>query len=110
MRRLTFDEWSKEEVSSFLTENQFIVFRQLETGEWIGLMRLAFTMSVCMDITPMSPFAYRWCFADTKEALFFYENAKEFDEVPTLRATLKGHRYTKAPLLIEYDELGFQKW
>ena len=105
-----FQDWSKEEVESFLTKNRFEMFRQLETGEWIGLLRLAFTMSVCMDISPDTPYSYRWCFQDANEALYFYENAKEFDEVPTRIDSLKGHRYKREPLMVLYDKLGFARW
>lgn len=109
--RLSFEDWSEKEVHSFLSENMFLAYRQLPTGEWIGMLRLAFTTSVCMDITPMSPFSYRWCFADPAEAFHFYETAVEYDEVPKMRTSLKGHRYgSNGPRLIEYDDLGFPKW
>ena len=112
MNRNSFDGWTEEQVHSFLRENNFLAFRQLPNGEWIGMMRLMFTMSVCMDITPMSPYAYRWCFEDPMEAIGFYENATEFDEVPApeKRKSLKGHRYARKPLLVENDERGFPKW
>lgn len=109
--RLSFEDWTNDEVHAFLLENNFTAFRQLETGEWIGVMRLMFTMSVCMDITPLSPYAYRWCFADAQEAILFFAEAKEFDEVPSVRTSLKGHRYGgREPLLVEHDERGFPKW
>lgn len=108
---LSFDGWTKEEVENFLLSNGFITFRQLETGEWIGILPLMFTTSVCMDVTPISAFAYRWCFADAQEAILFFAEAKEFDEVPSVRTSLKGHRYGgREPLLIEHDERGFPKW
>lgn len=108
----SFDDWTDEEVQEFLTENNFIAFRKLETGEWIGLFPLAFTLSVCMDITPTNPYAYRWCFHDPKEATLFFATAKEYDEVPTERKSLKGHRWAKptGPLIVEYDEQGFPRW
>lgn len=106
----SFDDWSEEEVREFLTQNQFIAFRQLESGEWIGLYQLMFTLSVCMDITPLRSFNYRWCFNDRNEAIYFFDNAKEFDEIPTKRTSLRGHRHNSEPLLIEYDELGYAKW
>lgn len=107
----SFDSWTQEEVHAFLLENRFTSFRQLPTGEWIGMLRLMFSMSVCMDITPLSPYTYRWCFADAQEATHFFETAKEFDEVPQIRTSLKGHRYGgRSPLLTENDERGFPKW
>lgn len=108
--RLTFEEWTDEEVDKFLTENTFTAWRRLETGEVIGILKLMFTTSVCMDVTPINPYAYRWCFEDPREAVVFFSTAKEFDEVPTHRNSLKGHRYRTKPLLVENDERGFPKW
>lgn len=105
-----FQGMTTEQVQQFLRENQFELFRQLETGEWVGVMRLAFTWSVCMDIGPISPFIYRWCFQDIAEALYFYEHAKEFDEIPTKINSLKGHRYAREPRIVMYDEKGFARW
>ncbi len=110
--RMSFDDWTEEEVHAFLRENTFVAFRQLPSGEWIGILPLLFTTSVCMDITPISSYSYRWCFEDPMEALDFYTNAQEYDEVPApeKRKSLKGHRYARKPLLIENDERGFPKW
>lgn len=108
--RLTFDDWTDKEIDDYLKLNGFKVWRKLETGEVIGILELMFTTSVCMDVTPITPYAYRWCFADSREADIFFSTAVEFDEVPKIRTSLKGHRYTKAPLLVENDERGFPKW
>lgn len=105
-----FEGMTKQEIDEFFQLNQFQAWRQLETGEWIGLYRLTFTLSVCMDVTPYSSYAYRWCFEDHNEAAIFFAQAVEYDEVPTQRNSLKGHRYRTAPLLIEKNELGFDKW
>lgn len=106
----SFNDWTDEEVQNFLIQNEFTCFRKLNTGEWIGILPLMFTYSVCMDITPLRTFTYRWCFALHSEAQFFFRNAKEFDEVPSERSSLKGHRYITSPLYLEYDELGYPKW
>lgn len=108
--RLSFENWTNKEIDDFLVENRFIAWRKLETGEVIGILELMFTTSVCMDVTPITPYAYRWCFEDRHEAVAFFEMAKEFDEVPKHRASLKGHRYQNKPLLVENDERGFPKW
>lgn len=99
-----------EEMRDFLLQNNFMRVRQLEDGSWIGTMKLMFTTSVCMDIDELSPFRYRWCFADPEEANHFFDTAVDFDEVPTRRTSLKGHRYRGEPLLREKDEFGFDKW
>lgn len=101
---------SDEQVEQYLAENKFTEYRKLETGEWIGLMQLMFTLSVCMDIDYYTPYAYRWCFQDPEEARHFFKTAKEFDEVPEHKTSLKGHRYKTKPLYVEHDELGFAKW
>lgn len=93
-----------------LTQCDFMKVRQLADGSWIGVMRLMFTYSVCMDIDEVTPFRYRWCFQDKAEADYFFETAVDFDEVPTRRVSLKGHRYRGEPLLREKDEHGFDKW
>lgn len=105
-----FEGMSQAQIDEFLRSNLFIAWRQLPGGEWIGLYPLAFTMSVCMDITKHQAYAYRWCFEDPAEAIYFYENAKEYDEIPTRRESLKGHRYGRTPKLLEFDELGFARW
>lgn len=108
--RDSFDDWSEEEVRDFMDKNLYTLPRQLPDGEWIALVRLLTTWSVCCGITPWTPFKYRWCFRDKAEALYFLETAQEFDEVPTRKTSLKGHRYTTEPLYTEKDEFGFNKW
>ncbi len=110
MRHDSFIDWDEEAVLAFLAENSYCMPRQLEDGDWIGIQELMFTTSVCMGITPTSPFTYRWCFEDEVEAMQFLLNAREVDEIPTHRSSLRGHRYLSKPLLIEKDERGFDKW
>lgn len=107
------DIWDKpdEEVIKYLTEvEMFSRVRKLEDGSFVGCMKLAFTMSVCCDITPTTPYAYRWCFKDPEEAFYFCDNIKEFDEIPERRQTLQGHRYTKESRLAATDQLGIKRW
>lgn len=110
MKHYSFDDWEQEDVLAFLTDNGYTHIKQLQDGDWCGIQRLMFTHSVCMGVTPTNPFAYRWCFEDKIEALQFIVDCKEVDDVPTSRASLKGHRYKTEPLLMEYDERGFAKW
>lgn len=105
-----FEGMTKEQIDQFFKENLFIAWRQLPGGEWIALFPLMFTLSVCMDVTYSSPYAYRWCFEDPAEAWYFFENATEYDEVPTKRESLRGHRYRTTPKLLEFDERGFARW
>ena len=105
-----FEGWDLAKVEAFMKENMFIASRQLPDGTWCGLYPLAFTLSVCMDITEHSPYGYRWCFEDSEEAKLFFSNAKTFDEVPEKRESLKGHRYGRAARLLSTDQLGLRKW
>lgn len=101
---------TSEEMQIFLHENGFSKVRQLEDNTWIGILKLAFTTSVCVDIDEFSPFQYRWCFEDPAEANYFFETIKDYREIPKRRASLRGHRYRGEPLLREKDEYGYDKW
>ncbi|HCU0313187.1 TPA: hypothetical protein OUE34_005267 [Klebsiella pneumoniae] len=89
------------EVENFLFGQGFIKVRKIDDGSWIGILPLAYTTSVCMDIEEITPFRYRWCFANPVEALYLFDTATEFYEIPKKRSSLKGHRYRVAPLLVE---------
>ena len=101
---------SDESFKAFLESEGYIGARKLEDGEWVALMPLAFTLSVCCGIEWHTSFKYRWCFKEAHEALFFLENIKEFDDIPVRRTSLKGHRYLTSPLYMEKDERGLNKW
>ena len=49
----------------------------------------------------VTAFRYRWCFEDSKEALYLLQTMTDVDEVPTKRNGLKGHRYFGRPLHVE---------
>lgn len=99
-----------EEMRNYLLNNGFSRVRQLDDDTWVGILKLAFTTSVCIDIEEVSPFRYRWCFQDPAEAVYFFETVKDYREIPTRRESLRGHRYRGEPLLREKDEYGFDKW
>lgn len=99
-----------KDMMAFLSKEGFINPKKLDDGEWVAIMQLAFTVSVCCGIERLTAYKYRWCFKDPQEAFYFLENIKDFDEVPTRRASLKGHRYMDNPLYIEKDSRGFNKW
>lgn len=94
----------------WLELQQFTNIRKLADGSWVGIYKLAYTWSVCTDITYGSQYGYRWCFKDYNEALYFVENMQDFDEIPTRRESLKGHRWSDNPRIRITDELGLQKW
>lgn len=105
-----FEGWDLDKVKDFMKMNMFIASRQLQDGTWCGLYPLAYTLSVCMDITEHSPYSYRWCFENVEEAKEFFSTAKAFDEVPEKRKSLKGHRYGRTSRLLSTDHLGIRKW
>lgn len=109
---LSFEGWPESEVHDYLTTKCGIIHaRQLPDGSWAGLLRLLYTLSVCMGITPIDVYQYRWCFEDPKEAVHLYKTAVEVDEIPERRESMVGHRHTTGtPLYVEFDQLGLPKW
>lgn len=109
---ILFRASTDEQIETFLKQQGFICVRKLPDGEWIGLLKLAFTMSVCCGIEEITPFKYRWCFADPVEALHLYTTIEEYDEIPHAdhRHSLKGHRWTTEPRIRLNDENGFPRW
>lgn len=107
-----FANKTDEEVEQFLLSQGFMQVRKLEDGEWIGLLQLAFTLSVCMGIEDITPFKYRWCFANPLHAFKFFNLAEDYDEIPCeeYQQSLKGHRHQSKALLILNDENGFPRW
>lgn len=110
MNSVGFGDWSDDQIEDFLKSQSFVVAKKLDSGDWIGIIRLAFTYAVCCGIEKDIAFKYRWCFEGVDEAIHFFENCKEFDEIPKKRNSLKGHRYINSPLLMMFDERGFPKW
>lgn len=108
-----FDGMTDKEVESFLADNNFIMWRKLEDGEWIGLFRLAYTWSVCCGVERITQYKYRWCFESLEEATYMFDNCKDYDDEPEVdhRQTLVGHRYgSRGPRIMLYDKHGFPRW
>lgn len=110
-----FPGMTDTEVESFLLSPAcgFIKVRKLEEGEWIGLLRLAFTLSVCCGVGSITCFKYRWCFEDPAEAEHMFATLESYDDPPQEdhRHSLRGHRYWgRKPLLKMKDENGIDRW
>ena len=105
-----FDPNDDAKAIAFLEANYHQFPKKLEDGSWCALFKLATTWSVCTDITYHTSYAYRWCFRDKDEALYFLENIKEFDEVPTRRTSLVGHRFDRYARLASWDHEGKKRW
>ena len=99
----SFDEWPQEEVIAFMAESNIRAPRQLPDGYWIGLYKLQYTLSVCVGITPLECYSYRWCFEDEHEAVRFYCEAEHLKSVPVSTESLVGHRHAgRGALLMKY--------
>lgn len=99
-----------EDLIIFLESQGFTHLKQLEGGDWVGILPLAFSTSVCSGIDWMTPFKYRWCFKHPKDAIEFLKNMQDFDDIPCDMSKIVGHRYIDKPLIRVKDERGFDKW
>ena len=108
----SFENWPQDKVISFLADCNIMHPRQLPDGHWIGLLKLMFTMSVCVGVTPIEPFAYRWCFEDAREAVKFYKEAEHLKSIPVSTESLVGHRHAgQGALLMKYHPgTEFPRW
>ena len=108
---LAYPGMNDKQVIEFLLKNQYSEPRKLADGSWVALFMLATTWSICTDITKESPYAYRWCFKEKDEAMYFLDTIKEFDEIPVRTQSLRGHRFDSGyARVIHYDKDGFRKW
>lgn len=98
------------EFKNFLLDQGFLSPRRLDDGEWVAMLPLMFTMSVCCGIGEHHTYRYRWCFGDREEAELFLAELVDFDDIPTKKDSLKGHRYLTTPRYMETDQLGINKW
>lgn len=105
-----FKAGSDNEIKAWIEANHYLMPRKLDDGSWVAISRLMYTWAVCVDMDEVTAYRYRWCFGDITEALHFLSTIKEFDEVPVRRKSLKGHRYSGDPLLVEYCERGYPRW
>lgn len=62
------DEFTKK----MITELGFVGAKKVD-GSYVGLMRLMFTIAICVGVTEHSPFTKRYCFEDITECLAQYK-------------------------------------
>jgi len=105
-----FRTGSDSEIKAWIEASHYIMPRKLDDGSWVAITKLAYTWAVCVDMDEVTAYRYRWCFKDFGEAIYFLSTMVDFDEVPTHRKSLKGHRYSGEPLLVEYCERGYPRW
>ncbi len=105
-----FSSGSESDIKAWIEANHYIMPRILDDGSWVAISKLAYTWAVCVDMDAVTAYRYRWCFADFSEALYFLNTMTDFDEVPTRRESLKGHRYSGEPLLVEHWPNGEPRW
>lgn len=108
----TFENWPHEEMVAYLLDCNMQHPRQLEDGNWICLHRLMYTLSVCVGVTPMTTFEYRWCFQDYAEAVGFHREAEHLKSIPTSTESLVGHRHHgKGALMMKFHPgTEFPRW
>lgn len=99
-----FGDMSDEQVITYLLEQgcgyyQREHIRKLPDGEWAIIMDLFFTTAVCLGVSKHHLYKYRWCFENPVEAHLFFNECQNYDDIPTKRDSLKGHRYLTEPLL-----------
>lgn len=115
VRNVGFPEGTTDEqVLEFFDSNglESTMSKKLKEGDWVCILPLAFSTSVCVGVTQTECFTYRWCFNDVQTAIDFFLEIQELDEIPTdkQKEHLVGHRYVRKPLYMAYDAYGFQKW
>lgn len=98
-----------EQLIQFLEKEGFKHIRKLpDDEEFVAILPLAFSTSVCCGIDATTPFKYRWCFAKEEDALEFLQGMQEYDDIPKDLGVLVGHRYNaRKPLVVLRDERGF---
>lgn len=105
-----FQDYTNEEILTFLEEKHYLTPRQLSDGSWCAIFPLFRTWAVCTDITKNNPYAYRWCFEIEEDAKMFLAELECFDDVPKNTSSLRGHRYHDLPRMLAFDHLGFHRW
>ena len=79
----------------------------------VGLLYICWQLRGASVLTLLRnpPYAYRWCFTDRSEAMYFLDTIEEFDEIPTRTQSLRGHRFDCGfARVIHYDKDGYRKW
>lgn len=106
----SFDHYSKEELEQFKKDNGILALKRLPDGFWVGVKPLMYTVAICAGIEPFLTYRYRWCFEDPQEAVKFWKEIKCYDDLPTSKESLKGHRYHNTPKYLAFDRLNLPRW
>jgi hypothetical protein len=61
---------------------QFSGAKLLKDGTYVGLKRLAFTLSICIGVTRTDVFKRRYCFSDITQCIDEYVKITTGDDVP----------------------------
>lgn len=108
-RHPMWEEWTDEQKVEYLTANGFSNLRKMSDGEWVGTIELLFTRAICTGMDYIQQYEYRWCFEDREACMRELARFDNLTHIPT-RGSYVAHRYTAAPLVIEYDEFGHRRW
>lgn len=109
-RERTFDDYTQEELENYKKANGLLALKKLPDGFWCSVKPLMYTVSICAGAEPLLLFRYRWCFEDAKEAVLFWKQIQNYDDIPESRDSLVGHRYLNYPKYLEFDKLDLPKW
>lgn len=73
----------QDDFTVWLTHSEgYLGAKRLECGTYVGLYRLITTISICIGITPLSPFTRRYCYDDLTLCLAAYEEIKNGTDIP----------------------------
>ncbi len=56
-----------------LNEFEFIGAKRCDDGTYVGLIRLFFTVAICIDVTETQAYRYRFCYDNLSDCLANYE-------------------------------------
>lgn len=64
-------------------ELNYVGARRLVDGTYVGVMRLVFTLAICIGVTPYSAYTRRYCYQDAAVCLREYQLLEGGGDVPT---------------------------
>lgn len=63
-------------------ENRYLCWRQLEDGTYVAVMRLMFTVALCIGVGAYTAYRRRYCYEDLGTALAEYQTLQTGDDEP----------------------------
>lgn len=63
-------------------EHAFVGAKRLADGTYVGIVRLLYTMAICIDVSEYTAYQRRYCYQDTAACLKEYELLESGRDVP----------------------------